>query len=107
VLTGCVVRGPLDPPVFPYTTLFRSTIIQTPGHTPGHTVLLVRLPNAGPVLLTGDMFHLAESRERHLVPSFNTDREQTIASQATRSEEHTSELQSRENLVCRLLPEKR
>src|SRR5690606_14765514 len=83
VLTGCVVRGPLDPPVFPYTTLFRSTIIQTPGHTPGHTVLLVRLPNAGPVLLTGDMFHLAESRERHLVPSFNTDREQTIASQAT------------------------
>ncbi|MGE0531236.1 MAG: N-acyl homoserine lactonase family protein [Hyphomonadaceae bacterium] len=59
------------------------TIIQAPGHTPGHTVLLVRLPNAGPVLLTGDMFHLAESRERHLVPSFNTDREQTIASQAT------------------------
>jgi len=57
------------------------TIIQTPGHTPGHTVLLVRLPNAGPVLLTGDMFHLAESRERHLVPSFNTDRAQTLASQ--------------------------
>lgn len=45
-------------------------------------MLLVRLPNAGPVLLTGDMFHLAESRERHLVPSFNTDRAQTIASQA-------------------------
>jgi len=59
------------------------TIIQTPGHTPGHTVLLVRLPNAGPVLLTGDMFHLAESRERHLVPSFNTDRAQTVESQAT------------------------
>ena len=58
------------------------TIVQTPGHTPGHTVLLVRLPNAGPVLLTGDMFHLAESRERHLVPSFNTDRAQTVASQA-------------------------
>lgn len=57
------------------------TIIQTPGHTPGHTVLLVRLPNAGPVLLTGDMYHLAESRERHLVPSFNTDRAQTLASQ--------------------------
>jgi glyoxylase-like metal-dependent hydrolase (beta-lactamase superfamily II) len=57
------------------------TIIQAPGHTPGHTMLLVRLPNAGPVLLTGDMFHLAESRERHLVPSFNTDRAQTLASQ--------------------------
>lgn len=58
------------------------TVIQAPGHTPGHTMLLVRLPNANPVLLTGDMFHLAESRERHLVPSFNTDRAQTIASQA-------------------------
>ena len=58
------------------------TIIQTPGHTPGHTVLLVRLPNAGPVLLTGDMYHIAESRELHAVPTFNTDREQTLASQA-------------------------
>lgn len=57
------------------------TIIQAPGHTPGHTVLLVRLPNAGPVLLTGDMYHLAESRERHLVPTFNSDRAQTLASQ--------------------------
>jgi glyoxylase-like metal-dependent hydrolase (beta-lactamase superfamily II) len=56
------------------------TIIQAPGHTPGHTVLLVRLPNAGPVLLTGDMWHLAESRERRTVPRFNTDREQTLAS---------------------------
>lgn len=58
------------------------TIIQAPGHTPGHTVLLVRLPNAGPVLLTGDMYHLSESREHHLVPTFNTDRAQTVASQA-------------------------
>jgi glyoxylase-like metal-dependent hydrolase (beta-lactamase superfamily II) len=56
------------------------TIIQAPGHTPGHTVLLVRLPNAGPVLLTGDMWHLAESRERRTVPRFNTDRAQTLAS---------------------------
>ena len=56
------------------------TIIQAPGHTPGHTVLLVRLPNAGPVLLTGDMYHLAESRERRTVPRFNTDRAQTLAS---------------------------
>jgi hypothetical protein len=32
------------------------------------------------VLLTGDMYHLAESRERRTVPTFNTDREQTLAS---------------------------
>jgi glyoxylase-like metal-dependent hydrolase (beta-lactamase superfamily II) len=55
-------------------------IIQAPGHTPGHTVLMVRLANAGPVLLTGDMYHLAESRARRTVPRFNTDRVQTLAS---------------------------
>ncbi len=55
-------------------------VLQAPGHTPGHTILLVRLANAGPVLLTGDMYHLAETRERRLVPSFNVDRAQTLAS---------------------------
>lgn len=56
------------------------TIIQAPGHTPGHTILRVNLANAGPVLLTGDMYHLAESRERRTVPVFNADRAQTLAS---------------------------
>ena len=55
-------------------------IYQTPGHTPGSTTLLVRTVGSGNVLLTGDMWHLAESRERHLVPSFNFSREQTLAS---------------------------
>jgi N-acyl homoserine lactone hydrolase len=55
-------------------------IHQAPGHTPGHTVLLVRTAGAGPVLLTGDMWHLAESREKRLVPSFNVDRAQTLVS---------------------------
>ena len=53
---------------------------QTPGHTPGHTVLLVRPASGAPVLLTGDMWHLEESREKRLVPSFNVDRAQTLAS---------------------------
>lgn len=56
------------------------TIVQAPGHTPGHNVLLVRLPNSGPILLSGDMWHMSESRARRLVPDFNTDRAQTIAS---------------------------
>jgi len=56
------------------------TIIQAPGHTPGHAILLVRTANSGNVLLTGDMFHMAESRERRTVPVFNTDRTQTLAS---------------------------
>lgn len=55
-------------------------IYQAPGHTPGHTVLLVKTAGAGNVLLTGDMWHLATSREKRLVPRFNVDRAQTIAS---------------------------
>jgi N-acyl homoserine lactone hydrolase len=58
-------------------------IVQAPGHTPGHCVLLVRLARAGPVLLAGDMWHLAESRVRRLVPRFNTDRAQTLTSMDT------------------------
>jgi glyoxylase-like metal-dependent hydrolase (beta-lactamase superfamily II) len=54
-------------------------IVQAPGHTPGHAILRVNLPSRT-VLLTGDMWHLAESRERRMVPRFNADRAQTLAS---------------------------
>lgn len=56
------------------------TILDMPGHTPGHKTLLLRLDNAGAVLLSGDLYHLQESRERRLMPKFNTDVEQTLAS---------------------------
>ena len=55
-------------------------VIPSPGHTPGHTVLLVRLAKAGPVLLTGDLWHIAESRAAKRVPRFNTDRAMTLRS---------------------------
>lgn len=55
-------------------------ILATPGHTPGHTSLLVNLANEGPVLFTGDLYHLNESRERRLMPKFNTNVEDTYAS---------------------------
>lgn len=55
-------------------------IVPAPGHTPGHTVLLLRLPHAGAVLLSGDMWHTPENRTARRVPTFNTDREQTLAS---------------------------
>jgi len=45
----------------------------TPGHTPGHQSLLVRLPKTGPVLLSGDMVHLRYSWNNRVVPSFNFD----------------------------------
>lgn len=52
----------------------------TPGHTPGHTVLLVRLPQMGNVLLTGDLYHFEEQVTNRGVPEFNTDRADTLAS---------------------------
>jgi N-acyl homoserine lactone hydrolase len=48
-----------------------------PGHTPGHQVLVVRLPKTGPVMLSGDMVHLRYSWENRVVPSFNFDVEQS------------------------------
>ena len=55
-------------------------IFMTPGHTPGHSSLLVNLPETGPVLLTGDLYHRAESRELKRVPQFNTGEDVTLAS---------------------------
>ena len=44
-------------------------VIQAPGHTPGHAVLLLRLAQAGPVLLAGDIWNTPESRaERRGTP---------------------------------------
>jgi len=37
-------------------------ILRTPGHTPGHQVLLVKLSKAGAVLLSGDLYHLRADR---------------------------------------------
>ena len=51
-----------------------------PGHTPGHQVLVVRLPKTGPVLLTGDMVHLQYSWNYRVVPSFNFDVKQSMQS---------------------------
>lgn len=56
------------------------TIFATPGHTPGHSSLLVRLAGTGAVLLTGDLYHFREQIENRGVPSFNTDRADTLAS---------------------------
>jgi len=55
-------------------------MLQTPGHTPGHMSLLVRLKKTGPVLLTGDLYHTLEARAQKLVPTFNTDRGETLVS---------------------------
>jgi glyoxylase-like metal-dependent hydrolase (beta-lactamase superfamily II) len=55
-------------------------ILSTPGHTPGHHSLLVKLKQTGPVLITGDLAHFHENYESNGVPSFNTSRAETLAS---------------------------
>ena len=55
-------------------------MLRTPGHTPGHMSLLVRLKEKGPVILAGDAAHFHENYVHDGVPGFNYDRAQTIAS---------------------------
>lgn len=51
-----------------------------PGHTPGHCALFLDLAEAGPLLLSGDLYHLSLNRIHKRVPIFNTDVKQTLAS---------------------------
>jgi N-acyl homoserine lactone hydrolase len=55
-------------------------ILSTPGHTPGHQSLLVKLANTGAVVLSGDAAHFKENWDNRRVPSNNVDKEQTLAS---------------------------
>src|SRR5687768_18107711 len=91
--------------LFPYTTLFRSQQLALAADVAavalGEDVLAQRLDRlAGDDApadrrLDGDLEHLARDQLAHL------------RGQGPRSEEHTSELQSRLHLVCRLLLEKK
>ncbi|NBS24004.1 MAG: N-acyl homoserine lactonase family protein [Altererythrobacter sp.] len=56
------------------------SIVGTPGHTPGHSALLVRMPETGRLLFTGDLYHFEEQVPNRGVPHFNTDRADTLAS---------------------------
>jgi N-acyl homoserine lactone hydrolase len=55
-------------------------VLATPGHTPGHRSLLVKLPQMGNVVISGDAVHFRENYETNGVPWFNYDRAQTLAS---------------------------
>jgi glyoxylase-like metal-dependent hydrolase (beta-lactamase superfamily II) len=52
------------------------TLMAAPGHTPGHQVLVVRLPKTGPVILSGDMVH-AYAQKTGAQLWINRDREQS------------------------------
>ena len=51
------------------------TIVSASGHTPGHQVLLLKLKNFGPLVLSGDLYHFEASRRLRAVPAFNTDKD--------------------------------
>src|SRR5262249_2652027 len=55
-------------------------VLRTPGHTPGHSSVLVKLPRTGAVILTGAAVHFRENYNSDGVPAFNFDRAQTVAS---------------------------
>src|SRR2546423_12375585 len=56
------------------------TILATPGHTPGHQSLLVKLPKTGALVLSGDAVHFQANWDNRRVPANNVDQEQTKAS---------------------------
>jgi N-acyl homoserine lactone hydrolase len=55
-------------------------IKSTPGHTPGHQSLFLKLPKTGNVLLSGDLYHYPEEITFKKIPSFDTSKEQTTKS---------------------------
>src|SRR3712207_7847161 len=87
-----MIRRPPRSTLFPYTTLFRSLIIDELGYVP--------LSTTGAELLF-EVFSRRYERGSVIVTS------NLPFDEWTRSEEHTSELQSRQYLVCRLLLEKK
>src|SRR2546422_3793476 len=87
-----MIRRPPRSTLFPYTTLFRSYQLSAPH-------VLLRLLAEGRAL--------ADVRAEQVAGGDMRDRQLLGEVRGLRSEEHTSELQSRLHLVCRLLLEKK
>jgi glyoxylase-like metal-dependent hydrolase (beta-lactamase superfamily II) len=52
------------------------------GHTPGHQVVYLKLAKTGPILLAGDLYHYQEERNTDKTPTFDFNRDQSLASRA-------------------------
>src|SRR3712207_7597290 len=97
-----MIRRPPRSPLFPYTTLFRS-----PGPK-GRRSLSTRAKFSmeSSVSIPAPLY-LGAAPPTNSLPDANAVRVSGVGALAVRSEEHTSELQSRQYLVCRLLLEKK
>src|SRR3712207_8203152 len=98
-----MIRRPPRSTLFPYTTLFRSG-----GPAEAAALVLVVVHDDRHVVVVGELAQRAEQRP-HLVRAVLLPVVQLAqrVEHHDRSEEHTSELQSRQYLVCRLLLEKK
>src|SRR3712207_6856121 len=92
-----MIRRPPGSPLFPYTTLFRSLFLVVHGDIDADRAYDSHDAGNGVAELDDD---------GHILGDFLADRGQGRSTRL-RSEEHTSELQSRQYLVCRLLLEKK
>src|SRR5258707_9145478 len=91
-----MIRRPPRSTLFPYTTLFRS---EYSG---------IVSPDSADISQDGDHIGLVGQNANNTMDIFVWSLSQGIKTSVyTRSEEHTSELQSRQYLVCRLLLEKK
>src|SRR5690606_40581032 len=101
-----VTSGPCRPPLFPYTTLFRSGGLLLSGGVLYVASYQGRV--AGLELESGRVLWQRDaSSYAGVAQGFGNVYVSLASGTVERSEEHTSELQSRENLVCRLLLEKK
>src|SRR2546422_5809230 len=100
-----MIRRPRRSPLFPYTTLFRSRGRPTVGDEPG--LKSDASATAAPASTRRRAGACVRLPRKIIVAGSRTATVALAASARRRSEEHTSELQSRLHLVCRLLLEKK
>src|SRR2546429_4139180 len=96
-----MIRRPPRSTLFPYTTLFRSRHNVIRGC---HTCMISRNLLDQDVSQTSRYHHITDEQIEEISQETISSRQKQLC---TRSEEHTSELQSRLHLVCRLLLEKK
>src|SRR3712207_7161632 len=98
-----MIRRPPRSTLFPYTTLFRSVcghLFERRGHREAQAADLLRRDQPAARLEKSVPLQADETGLLHVLPN-------EAGRRLLRSEEHTSELQSRQYLVCRLLLEKK
>src|SRR5437588_8228606 len=102
-----MTRRPPSSTLFPYTTLFRSAA-KNRVHRAAHPRVAQEGRSAGKNLLVRSLHvRVRPDHCRNFAVQESAHRNFLARSLAVRSEEHTSELQSHSDLVCRLLLEKK